>query len=79
MSWDMVSTKSWNGTLPPPLSTGVFRASLRMHRPLTSKFGRRLLCLRGQFVGTYSALAYAAQAGWRGRERPARCGFADEV
>ena len=46
--------------IPPPPSTGVFRAFLRMHRPLTSMFGRRLLCLWGQFVGTYSALAYAA-------------------
>jgi hypothetical protein len=42
-------------------------------------FGRRLLRLWGQFVGTYSALAYAAYAGWRGRERPVRCGFATEV
>lgn len=42
-------------------------------------FGRRLLCLWGQFVGTYSALAYAAYAGWRGRERPIRCGFVMEV
>ena len=42
-------------------------------------FGRRLLCLWGQFVGTYSALAYAAYAGWRGRERPVRCGFAVET
>jgi hypothetical protein len=33
---------------------------LRMHRPLTSTFGRRFLCLWGQFVGTYSAFAYAA-------------------
>ena len=42
-------------------------------------FGRRLLCLWGQFVGTYSALAYAAYAGWRERERPVRCGFAAEA
>ena len=42
-------------------------------------FGRRLLCLWGQFVGTYSALAYAAYAGWRERERPVRCGCAAEV
>jgi hypothetical protein len=48
---------------PPPPNTGVFRAFLRMHRPLTSMFGRRFLCLWGQFVGTYSALAYAACAG----------------
>jgi hypothetical protein len=79
MSWDMVSTKSWNRTLPPPPSTGVFRAFLRTHRPLTSMFGRWLLCLWGQFVGTYSALAYAAYAGWRERERPVRCGFATEM
>ena len=46
--------------LPPPPSTDAFGASLRTHRPLTSMFGRRLLCLWGQFVGTYSALAYAA-------------------
>ena len=32
---------------PPPPSTGVLRASLRMHRPLTSTFGRRPLCLWG--------------------------------
>jgi hypothetical protein len=57
-------------------SRGAFRAFLRMHRPLTSMFGRRLLCLWGQFVGTYSALAYAACAGGRGRERPVHCGFA---
>ena len=50
-----------------------------MHRPLTSRFGRRLLCFWGQFVGTYSALAYAACAGWREGERPVRCGFAFEV
>ena len=68
-----------HGPEPPPPSTGVFRAFLRMHRPLTSMFGRRLLCLWGQFVGTYSALAYAACAGWRGRERPVRCGFAAEA
>jgi hypothetical protein len=37
-----------------------FRASLHTHKPLTSIFGRRLLRLWGQFVGTYSALAYAA-------------------
>ena len=42
-------------------------------------FGRRLLCLWGQFVGTYSTLAYAAYAGWRGRERLVRCGFATGV
>ncbi len=64
---------------PPPPSTGVSRASLRMQRPLTSMLGRRPLCLWGQFVGTYSALAYAAYAGWRERERPVRCGFAFEV
>jgi hypothetical protein len=68
-----------NATVPPPPSTGVFRASLRMHRPLTSMFGRRLLRLLGQFVGTYSVLAYAACARWSGSERPARCGFAVEV
>ena len=66
-------------TVPPPPSKADFRTSLRMHRPLTSMFGRRLLCFWGQFVGTYSALAYAAQAGWRERERPVRCGFAFEV
>lgn len=60
----------------PRPSTGVFRAFLRMHRPLTSTFGRRLLCLWGLFMGTYSAFAYAAYARWRGRERPVRCGFA---
>jgi hypothetical protein len=49
-----------------------------MHSPLTSVFGRRLLCLWGQFVGTCSALAYA-WVRWRGRERPARCGFATEM
>jgi hypothetical protein len=59
---------------PPPIR-GVLRARLRMHRPLTSMFGRRHQCLWGQFVGTCSAPAYAACAGWRGRERPACCGF----
>jgi hypothetical protein len=47
-------------TEPPPPSRGIFRAFLRTHKPLTSTFGRRLLGLWGQFVGTYSALAYAA-------------------
>jgi hypothetical protein len=42
-------------------------------------FGWWLLCLWGQFMGAYSALAYAAYAGWRTRERPVRCGFAAEV
>jgi hypothetical protein len=60
-----VARRVRHGPEPPPPSTGVFRAFLRMHRPLTSMFGRRLLCLWGQFVGTYSALAYAAYAGWR--------------
>ncbi len=67
------------GPEPPPPSMGVLRASLRMHRPLTSMSGRRLLCFWGQFVGTYSALAYAACAGWRERERPVRCAFATEA
>ena len=58
---------------------GVFERLLRTHRPLTSMFGRRLLCLWGLFVGSYSALAYAAYARWRGRGRPARCGFAVKV
>jgi len=44
-------------TGPPPPSTGVLSAFLRMRRPLTSMFGWRLLCLWGQFVGTYSAVA----------------------
>lgn len=55
---------------------GVFRALLRMHRPLTSMFGRRLVGLWGEFVGTYSAFACA---GWRGDERPVRCGFLTEM
>ncbi len=42
-------------------------------------FGRRPLCFWGQFVGTYSALAYAAYAGRRRRERPVRCAFAPEA
>ena len=67
------------GPEPPPPSTGALRASLRMHRPLTSVFGRRLLCFWGQFVGTYSVPAYAAYAGWRERKRPLRCGFATEA
>ena len=46
------------------------RAFLPMRRPLASMFGRGLLCLWGQFVGTYSALAFAAYAGWRGGGRP---------
>ncbi len=66
-------------TVPPPPSTGVSRALLRMHRPLTSMFGRRPVCLWGQFVGTYSVLAYAAYEGWRERERSVRCDFAFEV
>jgi hypothetical protein len=75
----LVTRRSQLHGSPPPPSTGVFRAFVRMHRLLTSTFGRRLLCLWGQFVGTYSALAYAAYARWRGRERPVRCGFATEV
>ena len=39
-------------------------------------FGRRLLRLWGQFVGTYSTLAYAGYAGWGGRVQPVRCRFA---
>ena len=42
-------------------------------------FGRRLLCFWGQFVGTYSALAYAAHAAWGERTRLVRCGFATET
>jgi hypothetical protein len=70
----------WSGVhcLPPPPSKRVFRALLHMHKPLTSIFGQRLVGLWGQFVGTYSALAYAAHAGWRGRGRPVRCGIAAE-
>jgi hypothetical protein len=74
-----VTRRVRHGPEPPPPITGVFRAFLRMHRPLTSMFGRRLLRLWGQFVGTCSALAYAAYAGWRGRWRCIRCGFAVEV
>ena len=59
----------------PPPSRTAFPALLRMHKPLTSMFGRRLLCLWGQFVGTCSHLAYAAHAGWRGHERSVRWGF----
>ncbi len=33
----------------------------------------------GPFVGTYSARAYAACAGWRGRERPARRVFPNDA
>ena len=64
---------------PPPPTTGVSRAFVRMHRPLTSMFGWRFLCLWGQFVGTYSASAYAAYAERRACERPAHCGFAVEI
>ena len=56
----LITQRSQVQILPPPPSTGVLGAFLRMHRPLTSMFGRRLLRLLGQFVGTYSALAYAA-------------------
>jgi hypothetical protein len=41
---------------PPPPSIGASRGFLRTHRPLTSTFGRRLLCLWGQFSGTCSAV-----------------------
>jgi hypothetical protein len=75
----LITRRSEVQILPPPPSRGDFLASLRTHRPLTSTFGQRLLCLWGQFVGTYSALAYAAYAGWRGGGRPARCDFAVEV
>ena len=47
----------------PATKYGRVRAFLRTHRPLTSTFGRRLVRLWGEFVGTYSAPAYAACAG----------------
>ena len=54
---------------PPPPSTGVFRVFLRTHRPLTSTFGRRLLCLWGQFVGSYSTSAQGKKAARQGTPR----------
>ncbi len=39
-------------TVPPPPRFGVFRAFLRMHRPLTSMFRSATCRLWGQFVGT---------------------------
>jgi hypothetical protein len=56
----LITQRSQVQILPPPPSTGVFRAFLRTNSPLTSMFGWRLLCLWGPFLGTYSALAYAA-------------------
>jgi hypothetical protein len=67
----LITLRSEVDISPPPPSRGVFRASLRTHRPLTNMYGRRLLCSWGQFVGTYSVPAYPAYAGCRGRERPA--------
>ena len=75
----LVTRRSKVDVFPPPPSMGVSRAFLRMHRALTSMFGRRLLRLWGQFVGTYSAFAYAACARGRRRERPAPCGFPTEA
>ena len=40
------------GAKPPPPSTGALRPSLHMHRPLTGMFGRRLLRLWGELLGT---------------------------
>ncbi len=37
--------------IPPPPSTGLFRASLRMHKPLTSIFGRRFCVFGDSFWG----------------------------
>ena len=55
---------------------GNFRVPVRMHKPLTSTFGRRLVRLWGQFVGTYSTPAHAGWAGRQGTGGPPRCGLA---
>ena len=57
-----VTRQSPDGPEPPPPLVRVFRASLRMNKPLTSTFGRRLLRLWGEFVGSYSTPAYGKKA-----------------
>jgi hypothetical protein len=49
-----------------------------MHNALTSGFTFRLSRLSGLFLGTYSALPYAALCRVAQRVRPVRCGFAVE-
>ncbi len=72
----LTTQKSTVHRSPPPPSKGVFRAFLRMHRPLTSTFGRRFLCLWGQFMGTYSTSAQGKRAARKGTIGATRWGFA---
>ncbi len=64
-----------DGCEPPPPSSVIFRASLPMHKPLTSSFRLAGARLWGEFGGPCSPAAYADYAGRQRMSSVSCCNF----